>query len=958
MFKLETYRLIRKSKKRFISLTLIVMIGVAFMMGLFSNSTLMRKSVDIYNDEYNLQDLQIYSQYGFCDEDIDELSKDENIDQLFASKQMDLNGLINDTSYTIRVTELDRNVNQYELVEGEYPIRYNECLILFNESVFESYKIGDHVYLEYDDGNIFDVLSNRDYIIRGIVKTPEYMSKSLGDSNYNNLTLNTVIFVNNSDFLSDYYTTLFITLKDSKDYLSYTNKYDDFILEKRETVDDISFVQQNYLKNKIKDEYAQDLEDAKQEFEEKKANGKEKLDDAAKQLNDANITILSYENDLNLLKMAISRLELLVKDNEEEITDSSNEIYSSIIEHGLDPSVLLDDAVQDYAKTTLEETRAQYSNLQYQLKKAREEYDKGLKEYEENLITFNSEIEKAEIEIRKAEQDLEELPNAKWMVLDRSSHYSSYMYDATCKQMEAIGFSMPFIFYLVAALVCLTTMKRLIDEQRSQIGIFIAIGYSKKQIIGKYISYSLLASLIGGIIGIIIGQLLFPSVIYHTWKLMYYLPTYQLSFPIEYVLICLLSFSLLLVLVSTNVVKQTLNEKPSSLMRPKAPKDSKEILLEKIQLIWERLSFTSKITARNIFRYKSRFFMTVFGVAGCTSLLVLGFGIKDSISDIVNIQYVDYFRYNEIVVINDNYIDEAIKTLESDLNNEFAVKYMSYQTKIYVNQDDDISTCLVIEPRDCVMAMNLYSKNSELIKMSNDGIIVTEKFAKNNSLKKGDLITIESKNGIKSEVRINDICKMYIGHYIFMSPALYETVFEENVHFDHIAVKANDIGSFTNDVDSIENIISVTDFSEVINEYNDMLSALNLIILVIIITAGSLAFVVLFNLTQVNISERIREIATLKVLGFRDLEVNSYIFKEVFLLTFIGGLLGMPLGVLEHHFIMNVINMEMVMFGMNIYPLSFMISLFITFIFTAIVLWFMRKPLRVISMVESLKSVE
>jgi len=505
----------------------------------------------------------------------------------------------------------------------------------------------------------------------------------------------------------------------------------------------------------------------------------------------------------------------------------------------------------------------------------------------------------------------------------------------------------------------MTTMTRLIDEERGQIGIFRALGFSNIQIIGKYCFYAFSASIIGGVIGIFLGQVIFPTVIYETWRLMYNLPSFKLVYPAWVVILCLISFSFLMMLISTIVLHKQLKEVPASLLRPKAPKSAKKIILEKISLIWDKLSFTSKITARNIFRYKSRFFMTLIGVAGCTGLLIIGWGVKDSISNIVEIQFGDIFNYDyQVYVENDHNIDESIDTLLTDLDNEIAVPYMSYTTKGYFEDEEETATAIVINNRDGLGIFNLREKDHKTsIRLDNSGIVVSEKYAKNNNIKIGDYITIESENGLKATAKVENICEMYFQHYIFISDSYYESIFDEAVNYNIIAVKSSN-ENFLDEAKSISDFVSVTDFSSMISQFETMIEALDLIILVIIITAGSLAFVVIINLTQVNISERAREIATLKVLGFHNTEVNNYIFKEIIILTILGGITGLPLGVLEHHFITNVINMDMVMFSMKISVFTYIYAFSITLIFTFIVMLFMRKPLRKIDMIESLKSVE
>ena len=1097
MFNRDTFRLIRKSSNRFLSLFMIVLVSSSFMMGLFSNGTILRESMDRYNDEMDLQDVQIYSSYGFCDEDIDVLRENEDIEKVFASKAVDAYGNCNGWQGVFRVEELDRDVDRIQLVEGRMPERANEALILGDGITSASGMIGKRVRVFLHDEEIGDHLKSDRFTIVGSCKSPAYTSKIMGSSNCENQDLNYILYVPNENFIFDYYTTVYLTLYGADEPVSYTKSYQDLIDSKIGSVESTKNRQQAYLRDKIYDENLAKLNDARQEFNQKKAEGEQELLEAKQKLDDANIELIVSQSliDSNRASLETSLLQLdaaekLLDQNESQLNagiaqaeaeagmdfdtlySEVSAAYTSYIllkessfdtgsyvggmrqqlldekennlrrieeidieEAALDPEAedyveqmsdleiekqnlqirnnVIDrtlenyefsdedvdnskkemmDAIDERFNGSVEKTYVQLRTIyegrekirssrmeleagkesaaqgaqaldeaQAQLNAGKREYEKGLKEYEEGLMTFNDEIEKAQNDLNKAQEELDDLPNASWIILDRDSHYSSYMYKNTIRQMSAIGYAMPFLFYLVAALVCMTTMTRLVDEQRSQIGIFLALGFSEAKIISKYVLYALLAALSGSILGIIAGQYLFPTVIYTTWRLMYDLPEMKFYFPLQYVAVCIAAFGLLMALVTAMVTRNSLKEMPSQLLRPKAPKSSKRVLLEKIDFIWRRLPFTSKITARNIFRYKSRFLMTVIGVAGCTGLLVVGFGVKDSISDVVSIQYGQIFNYDyHISLENDHHLDENVAVLKENLNNEEVVPFMNYTTKAYLSdKEDDTLIVEVFDARESRQVLNLRrtDRKSDL-EIDNSGVILSEKFCRNHKIREGDYITIESMNGLKREVRVSAVCEFYFQHYVFMSQSYYEATFGENVHANAIAVKSVDKESLTKDTERLEDYISTLDFSGFISQFETMIKALDFIILVIILAAGSLALVVLINLIQVNIAERIREIATLKVLGFNDLEVNSYIFKEVLLLSVIGGLLGLPLGVLEHHFIMNVINMEMMMFGMNISLLSFTYAFVITIVFTLLVSLFMRRHIAQIEMVESLKSVE
>ncbi|MGN1399625.1 MAG: FtsX-like permease family protein [Erysipelotrichaceae bacterium] len=1116
MFNKDTFRLIKKTFNRFFTIVCIVIIGVAFMMGLLSSSLVMKESVEKYYDENNLQDVQIYSSYGFCQEDIDEIEKIEGIDLVYPSKFKDVYSRFNSQSdVVLRIRELDSQVNKYQLIAGREPQKDDEVLVLNRGNL----QIGDEIEVYLIDDEITDYLAVTKFKVVGIVDSCEYMSKFLSTSLLDNLDLSNVVYCANSNFVFEYYTSVYCTFKDTKALNSFKEEYQQAIDNGKSEIEYLASKQQDYLKDQLLVDYQKEIDEGKQTLEEERVKGQQLLDESKDQLDEALIKIIIGEMEIETNQSTIEYNETLLLEKEKLVNDSLqqvneaiaqieqesgssfDEVYQQVessyqlyqliknmrdnpviddsniqilieqneklqqeiddlnqqlaekqqqlelinrqIENETNPVVLQQlkqqklqlsqeisliesqialkqalietnnliinqsaetqqqyqqylqeilDKIDESANGSIEQTYIQMTQLKQgkeqlesalieiengkkelaegkeQLNQAkqlmasyRSQYESGLKQYNQAVIDFNLEIEKAENKLKLAQQKLDELPQASWTILDRDMQYSCYMFSASADQMNSIGIVFPVLFYLVAALVCVTTMTRLIDEQRGQIGIFRALGFTKGQIIGKYVIYALTASVVGSAIGLVVGMMIFPTVIYETWRIMYYFPDMIKLFPIKNAIISFVSFSLLMSIVAALVTNSSLKQPPSQLMRPKPPKSAKKILLEKIDFIWQKFSFTDKITVRNIVRYKSRFFMTVIGIAGCTSLLVLGFGLKDSISDIVTVQYSDYFNYNcNVYLDNDNNIDEIVEVLENDLDNQQVVKLSTYNASVYGSFGDDVITAEVLDPRKGNEIFNLYDyKTGEKMKMDNKGVIISEKFAENNKLKVGDKITITSSEGIKAEVEISGICKMYFQHYLFISDSLYSDLFEENVHYSLIAVR-NQAGytALQEDLQNVENIASITDFSGFIANFNAMIEALDYVIIVIIVTAGSLAFVVLTNLMQVNISERIREIATLKVLGFRNGEVNRYIFKEIVLLTLIGIVCGLPLGKIEEKFVLKIIDMDNVMFTCNIKPLTYVIAAVITPVFTIIVLQLTKKSLRNVEMVESLKSVE
>ncbi len=1073
----DTIRLIKKTLKRFFTIVAIVFIGVAFMMGLASTSTVMRKSIDIYNKDTNLQDYQILSNFGFCDDDINAIKNLEYVKDVFPSKQLDAYCKFDEDNVLIsRVRELDSNVNKCVLKEGRLPKNDNEVLIINARS--QSINVGDSFDLYLEDDEISDYLSNTKFVIVGKAESSEYMGKFLSTSNINNLDIDIVIYAKNNIFVGEYYTNVAFTTTKGQEYLTTSNEYFDYISNVNDELENFKDIQESYNKNQIIKKANDEIYDAKKELEDSRNDGQKELDDAErdlkkawneildgqKEIDDGIIKLEDAQNQINTNKSTLNSSKAQIADAKAQIVNalSSNPYFigqsfdeirgtvntqlenynnliaqKNLIQPAYDNIVLIYPTVADVDiaisnldvmdvdydskletlngyKSILEnyqyidnllvtiytpENVAMFGNLSAQIEqiksgenaissgeqklrdaqyevdsgwidiedaknklaKGKREYYDGLKEYDDGKKEFEEKIADAEKEIADAEKEIQDLDEPKWYILDRDSHYSSYMFKNTCSQMQAIGVTLPIMFFLVAALVCMTTMTRLVDEQRSEIGTYYGLGYPKKYMISKYILYVFIASMLGSIPAILVGMLIFPTVIYTTWRLMYVLPEMIRIMPLNTLLISISSFTILMIIVTYFVMKKSLIENPAQLMRPKSPKSSKGVFLERITFLWNRFSFTMKITARNLIRYKSRFFMTIIGVAGCTGLLVLGWGIRDSISDVINEQYGNIFNYTYTINLEDEYkLDNIINKLKNDSNNKSFAPYMAYTSKVtFSNGKNATINALVLTPDNLNSVFNLDDyRNNNRLSLDNDGVIITEKFAINNNLKIGDIINIESKDGKTKDVKISAIAVLYFQHYMYISEELYSELFGEEIVYTNIAVdNRNDTGNLLS-LEKNDGVASITDFASFTEQFNIMIEALDLIIAVVILTAGALAFAVLINLIQVNISERAREIATFKVLGFREKEIETYIFLEIIILTIIGGLIGLPLGKIEEKYVMSIINMDMVMFSNNIKPLSYFYAFSITMIFTSIVLIFAKKPLKKINMIDSLKSVE
>ncbi|MBM6832147.1 FtsX-like permease family protein [Faecalicoccus acidiformans] len=606
---------------------------------------------------------------------------------------------------------------------------------------------------------------------------------------------------------------------------------------------------------------------------------------------------------------------------------------------------------------------AQYESGLAQIQNAKKELASGQSELNANVQELETQKADGQKQLEDSQKQIDEL-EGEWIVLDRNSHYSYRDYGACADRMDGIAAVFPVFFFMVAALVCMTTMTRMVDEQRTEIGTLKALGYSKLQIASKYLIYALIASLIGSAIGCLVGMTLFPTVIFTAWNMLYNLETIHFEFQPGLILLASGSVTGITLLATIYSIYSELVEVPSQLMRPKASKAGKKILLERIKPIWSRLTFLHKVTARNIFRYKKRFFMTIIGIAGCSALLVSGFGINDSIGDIAAQQYGNIYLYNATVGTEDDSNAELRKQIE-DLKGvqEASKERQTNMIADYEDEDHTVTAHIVDDPSVFSDFTSLKTEKGESLELDDSGVIISQKLANKMQLEKGDTFTLEDSDEHPVEMKVAGIFENYVGHHVYMTENYFDTL-DTNIEPNSIyMIKTKDqsedyedhLGKQLMELDSVN---SVTFYSSLQKNFTDMISSISFIVVVLVISAALLAFVVLYNLSNVNISERVREIATIKVLGFTRREVNQYVNREGILLAMMGAVLGLVIGIGLHHLIMNLAEMDDVMFGRTILPQSYFYSFALTMLFTFIINFFMSFKLKKIQMVESLKAVE
>lgn len=614
------------------------------------------------------------------------------------------------------------------------------------------------------------------------------------------------------------------------------------------------------------------------------------------------------------------------------------------------------------ASAVLDETQAELESGRSQLDAAWEEYRTQKAEGQQKLDDARAEVEDAEAELAKVSRP-------EWYVLDRDMNVGVASFQQDVERVDRVAVVFPVFFFLVAALVCLTTMTRMVEEQRVQIGTMKALGYSKAAISMKYLYYAALAGVLGSIAGLTVGYFIFPTVIWNAYTMMYTMPPIIIEFNIPYAVISSAA-ALICTLVSTfAAVYAELASTPAALMRPKAPKAGKRVIFERIGPLWRRLSFTKKVTLRNLMRYKKRFFMTVLGVGGCTALMLAGFGLKDSIGDIITKQYDEIYNYSVIGTLSEPVTGrdglDASAVSDSRIENSM----LSLQEAHDVYSDTAMVSTYLFVPENTELLgqfINLRTRvGHEALEMPDEnGVVISEKMAKLLNVGVGDTIRVERDDGVRVPLTINGICENYVYHYLYISPELYEQQFGAAPEFSTVNMMLQD-GMTDEDEDAfaeslLENssYTSVSFTSDTGKAFSDVLTSLDAVILVLIVCSALLSYVVLYNLTNINVTERLREIATIKVLGFYDREVAAYVYRENLLLTLIGTVAGLVIGVFLHAFVVDTAEVDIVMFGRDIKLLSFIFSVVLTMVFAALVDVVMYRKLKNISMVESLKSVE
>lgn len=1004
---------IKKSLGRYLSLLMIVFIGVGFFAGLQATVPDMIALADRYYKENNLMDFKIVSTLGLTDEDAEKLQNLKGVKEAVPSYSLDV--MAQDKA--IRVHAIEDKVNRAQLVDGRMPKKDNECI-----ADSKTYQVGDQIKITSDKE---DELKNMEYTVVGTVQSVLYLAEDYGSTTVGDGKLASYIFINKDNFTLDAYTEIYVAASVTDNTEAYSKNYKNAAsLLKKELVS-IKEEREKARYQQIYNEAAQKISKNEAKLAKEKAKGEKKLADAKKELDENSEKLAKGKKELSdsetKLKQKSDKQEKEFEAAKAKIANGWKEINSALKQNGLNKEELntkiseLDKAIasmktqltalspdsQEYAtlSATLEQYEASYKGLvklqksiteltgkeealnkgikafdteitkaERKLKEVKNELiesenqlNDGYETYGKSLKKFNSKIAKAQGKLESARDDLSQLEQPQWYISDRDSAIGYNDLKSGIDVVASVTSVFPFFFILIGMLMTSNTMTRMIAEERGELGTLASLGYKDGHIAATYLFYVLTASGIGALTGFFTGCRVIPPLIFSNFQ--FILPHLTLQYNMLTFFIILCVTLTLMTLVTVVSCKRELRQQPSALMRPVPPKRGQTILLERIGLIWKHLSFTWKVTLRNMFRYKKRAIMTIVGVAGCTSLLLAGFGLRDSMNGVAQKQYQDIFRYSDMILLK-----EETKSISSKLERILTKEKVDNpllirQTAFTCEKGGKAEDLYLIVPENQTAFQKYYHltepAKEQSLTMENGGVIITRRLSEVFQVKKGDMITVKDSDNHAYTLLVTGVAQNYTSNYIYMSSIQYKAVFLKDVSYNAIVS-----GNHANEKTLAKNMIdsgytqSVVFTSDVLKKALDSSESLNGIILLIVVVSSLLAIIVLYNLTSINISERTREIATLKVLGFTDGETNGYIYREAFLLTLLSIGIGLFAGVYLHQFIVAVIEAYSSLLYKKINLTSYLYAALMTLLFSVAMQAVTYFKLLTIDMIESLKSVE
>lgn len=1017
-----TIREIKASFGRYLAILAIVLLGVGLFAGLKITKPAMIITQNVYLREQNFFDFRLLSTIGFTDDDVEKLSQMDEVADIEGTISLDALCAIGGESEAVyKIHALPEKINKIELTAGRMPQAENECVL---DAAKCSIKLLGSAFTVTDDNDedTLDMFRNRTYTVVGIARSPYYMNFERGTTSIGEGRVEAFAYVPMEAFDSEYLTEVFVTLNEKYDV--YTDEYEDYIDAVQDGVEQKTEAVVDERYQGLIDEAQEKIDDAQTELDDKSAEAEEELDKAWQEILDGEAEIEEHEQEIADGKEQIAQARDTIKEqraalDEQEEQLAAMEAMMASGQYGAGAQASGGQfaaggaemqaaggqfaaggtemqavggqftsggaQMQTYAaqlaegraqieagreqlaaaEAELTSREAELAEGEEELIQAREDLEEGKAEYEDAKKEFEEEIADAQEKIDDARAELADIEQPDYYVLTRETNIGYACFDSDSSIVAAVANIFPVFFFLVAALICMTTMNRMVEEQRTQIGVLKALGYGNAAIMAKYMFYAGSAAIIGALTGLAGGTWLFPKTIWEGYKIMYDLG------EITYLFNGWLAFFSVLAAVLCSVgaayfsCRYELYSVPANLIRPKAPKSGKRIFLENVTFIWKRLKFLQKVSARNLVRYKKRFIMMILGISGCAALLVAGFGIKDSVANIAEYQYGEIQIYD----IGITY-DEALTLTEMTAFTEqsadiFAKIAYRFEESVDIDFGEKTKSLYMVIPKDAeeiTEFINLHTEQGEAIPYPAKGeAVITAKAAKNLGIGVGDEVVIRDNDMNRIRVKITGLCENFVYNYIYINQETYQDQIgaEPECRSAYaIVTEGTDLHAAAARVSDGDNVLAVSVVQDMKDRISTMMQSMDYIVALIILCAGCLAFIVLYNLTNINITERIREIATIKVLGFYAKETADYVFRENLILTGLGAAVGLALGKLLHWFIMYNINIDMISFKNSISPLSYGLSFLLTFVFAMFVNGIMFFKLEKINMAESLKSIE
>lgn len=920
-----TLREIRNTFGRFAAILAIIALGVGFFAGVRETTPAMVSMMNTFLKEKNFHDYRIVSTVGWSKESVSDFANQPDV--LYAEGSISLDVIYTSPDRTIdeivlKTHLMPEKINGIELVEGVLPVAANECAAENNRG----FEVGDTIVVhDSNSSSTLEMLGEKEYTITALVDSSYYINHERGTTSLGNGTVHGFVYLPKKAFDTEYYSEVYIRF--NHDLLMYSEEYNNYIEAKNEPWENIAEEIAMKHHNSLKSEAEAEIADAKAELEKNRADGQAELEKSAKEIADGKEKLKVSKSELDTAKSDIDMLKAYVGEDSPEFIEAEESYNAGLAEY----------------------------------EKALADLEAGEVEYNNGMAEFNEKIAEGESKIADAEKKIADMKSPSVYLLNRNTNIGYALFENDSEIVEQVARVFPIFFILVAALVCMTTMSRMVEEQRTQIGMFKALGYSEGSIMGKFMFYSGTASVIGCAAGFAVGTKLFPSIIWMTYKLMY-IPL-DMPYYFDWKLgVAALAVSLICSLGTTWIsCRVELGETAASLMRPKSPKAGKRVFLEYVPFIWKRLKFLHKVSIRNIFRYKGRFFMMVVGIGGCTALLLTGFGLKDSIAGFADTQYGEIQIADGAVFFDSEKTKAVNDMLTEKTENHLMLRHSSWDL-LYGNRvkSVDLEAAENFENMADFMVFRDVDGNNIAFPEKNQ-VLVSHSISDRYNVNIGDEITLRNSDMKELHLEVTGVFENHTYNPVYISAETYESQLGEECNLNKAFInfhEDSDEGVVGAAITKSSGVVSIELYENTRSRMAEMMSSLDYIVLLVIVCAAALAFIVIYNLTNINITERTREIATIKVLGFFRRETSAYVLRENLFLTAVGIAAGILMGIPLHSFVISQIKVDIVDFSTIILPMSYIYSVVLTFIFNIIVNLFMEIKLERINMAESLKSID